>query len=525
MKTQRSYSLLAMLLAIVMCLSLFTACELEGDGDGDGATVTSKSSVKAYAYDYATVEEVLNSSSLAELDENNWKTSARFDMTKQWVLSPDDVQGYAYGVNLYKLENTSASAMNVKLYFKVKGDIKLTGDLISFYASLRNRNGSTIHLNSGADLNAFTLSEHTDADSPFLSIDIPAGEVFYLMLQQHFTFSSTPVDEIVGDLAPEFNAAVTLGIASSKVSSDSADSRSPDIGIDETFIDIPIYTEPPYEIETEIAAPIPKDCEYSSINMYSYIDTYGGDYIIAYDGYYNEELKLYHGETVFLLGTSTDFYDFWAKIQVDGNIYYISSHYVQYYFDSTEPTWEETTEPWWNETESETEFVICAPIECEFDTKYRSATVSAYYTYYVIAYDEYYNEQIELYNGQSVLLLGTTTNYFDYWAKIQVDGDIFYIPERYLVYEAYDEEPHHDILAQNRFKECNETVWVSFDYADITIPLYDQYLNPCVYVFGGTELVRIAISTDNQQYWSQVIYEGEIYFISTVLLGDPPMGK
>lgn len=68
------------------------------------------------------------------------------------------------------------------------------------------------------------------------------------------------------------------------------------------------------------------------------------------------------------------------------------------------------------------------------------------------------------------------------------------------------------------YSECNETVYVNNPGSAVTLRTAEYEAKDSIK--HGTELKRIGLSTDEANYWSKVIYEGETYYVASKFLTD-----
>ncbi len=68
------------------------------------------------------------------------------------------------------------------------------------------------------------------------------------------------------------------------------------------------------------------------------------------------------------------------------------------------------------------------------------------------------------------------------------------------------------------YNDCNETVYVN--NPDSAVTLRSATYEACGSVAHGTELTRTGLSTDEGNYWSKVVYDGETYYIASKFLTD-----
>ncbi len=68
------------------------------------------------------------------------------------------------------------------------------------------------------------------------------------------------------------------------------------------------------------------------------------------------------------------------------------------------------------------------------------------------------------------------------------------------------------------YNDCNETVYVNNPGSAVT--LRSETYEDCGSIPHGTELKRTGLSTDDANYWSEVVYDGETYYIASKFLTD-----
>ena len=496
MKTRRIYSILALVLALVMCFSVFTACDLGEDDDRDSSSnkKTSSSSVKTYVYNYSDVSELENYDSPAELESKNWKSASSFDLSKQWVFNGNVTSGGSYyGANIIKVENTGSSPMKVDFYFKVSGDLGEVGDKINFYISSFDENGDPIY--SRNDIGAFiSLSAHTSKASPFTSIIIPANETRFVSLMQTYSDLHLNYGDGYTEVAVEFNAKVTLGVSATKASS---------------YTEEETQTNPPYGgyetgYETDYNSEVPGDLSYYDMYTDAYVNYYYS-YANAYDEYGNYLFNIYSGEYVTLIGISSDYT--WAKVEYNGKVVYVELDRLEESYDTEV------------ETEYETEML---PADYDF----MACDLYAIAHYGADLYDEYLNYQGFIYDGTYVTVDLVSTDYM--WCRILHNSKYYFVYRSELEFIDtegsttdegwYEESETYDVSRPEycEFEGRDEYVNVS-SYYD-SVPLFDSELNPIIYVNGGTELYRYGVSTDPDGTWSAVEYNGEHFYIYSYML-------
>ena len=492
MKTRRIYSILALILALVMCFSVFTACELDEDddrGSSGGNKTSSSSAIKAYVYNYGDISELDNYDSPAALDSSKWKSSASFDLSKQWVFSGNGTISGNYGANVIKIENTSSSAMDVSLYFKVSGDISETGDKIGFVSTLFYANGEPLSYGNGYATTY--LSDHTSKDSPFVSFTVPANNIRYVVVMQYFGDYELDYDgnenATEAAIEAEFNAKVTLGVFSTKVSYDYTDGvpTSPDYG----------------ELETDYIYDTPGDYEYYDMYMNAYVSYYSSG-TRAYDEDGNYLFMLYPGENVTITAVSDNYA--WARIIYGGKTAYVSLNQLE--------TYEEETTEYWYDTAWETDVEVILPAYSDF----ASCELYAYVYYEATLYDEYMNYCGYIPAGTTVTVYAVSTDYV--WCRVYYQGNYYFIYRDFVDFIEDEESETFDVSypAYCEYKGRDEYVYVSSYYGSVA--LYDEMLNPIIYVNGGTELLRHGVSTDPDGTWSAVKYDGEYFYIYSYML-------
>ncbi|MBQ3013064.1 MAG: SH3 domain-containing protein [Clostridia bacterium] len=68
------------------------------------------------------------------------------------------------------------------------------------------------------------------------------------------------------------------------------------------------------------------------------------------------------------------------------------------------------------------------------------------------------------------------------------------------------------------YAECDETVYVNNPGSAVTLRTAEYESKGSI--SHGTELKRIGLSTDEANYWSKVVYEGETYYVASKYLTD-----
>lgn len=165
MKTKKILSRIALLLAIIMSLSVFAACDL-GLGD-DEEEEKNSSKIKLYVYDSEQLPD-----SVENIDDDAWKTASKKALCADTVFEPG-----ATKLHLAKVENTGKKDATVTLFFKTKGEINPIASSITFAFNVTDESGENEIVNP----QSHNLSNLLDGTN-FITFTIGAKETYYVSL-------------------------------------------------------------------------------------------------------------------------------------------------------------------------------------------------------------------------------------------------------------------------------------------------------------------------------------------------------
>lgn len=203
MKAKFLLSRIALVLALILALSTFAACDLGsmlGSGsDEKSSEKTTNSKVKTYIYN----EDLPDS--FDEINEKAWKASSKVALCKGLAFEPGIYQTY-----LGKIENTDSRASTYQLYFNTKGNVNPIADYISLSITVTTEDGEIL-----ANTQIPSLGSYLGNKKVFLEAPIGANCTYYVSI----TFYMPTDDENSFD-AYDIGANVYLACKSSAISSE-----------------------------------------------------------------------------------------------------------------------------------------------------------------------------------------------------------------------------------------------------------------------------------------------------------------